>query len=205
VSVAAAADAARGQTVPTETLLALWVPGDAPVPTEGAGFLLPAGAQLVLRVHYRKTWQRERDVIRDRSAVGLYFAPEATQEIRALTLEPTTEVASSGASPATFTRTLDSSLRAVAVYPDPGLHGATVTVRAIRPNGTRETLIVFRPQADWARRFWFREPIALPSGTRLEVRAAWDAESTLLPPGAVPRPPRDPGNARLTLNVVGGR
>jgi hypothetical protein len=206
VTVAPAGDAAgasvRSTAGRTERLLALWLPGDRPMPAEGAGFLLPAGSQLVLRVHYRKTWLRERDVVRDRSTVGLYFAPAPTEPIRAVTLEPTPPSTLSADAPVTFSRTLDAGVKVLAIYPAPGLHDATLTVRATRPDGTGETLIAFRPQADWARRYWFSEPVALPAGTRLDVRASTDAAAALPPPGALPRAPSDARDVRVTLNVI---
>ena len=67
----------NGAPVPERTL-AVWVPGDTPVSLEGSAFQLPAGAELILRVHYKKTWEHERQAMSDRSAVGLYFAPAAT-------------------------------------------------------------------------------------------------------------------------------
>jgi hypothetical protein len=94
-------------------------------------------------------------------------------------------------------------VQALAIHPDPRLSHTAVTVTAIRPNGSRETLIAFHPQAGWARRFWFREPIPLPRGTRLELRAIAEDEA-LQPPGAPPRQPVDPSAVRVTLDVVGG-
>jgi hypothetical protein len=220
-----------------DRLLALWVPGDDPVPTDGSAFLLPAGARLVLQVHYRKTWQRERDVVRDRSAVGLYFAPPSGgAEIHAAILElpraagrssvnsgadaapkeqvirsfdaewpwlsSTAELIESSADTIAFGRTLGSAVQATAIHADPSLNGATVTVAAIQPNGSRTTLIEFRPQADWTRRYWFRDPIGLAPGTRIVVRATRDDQSALQPPGAIKRPPADLSAVRLTLNVV---
>jgi len=188
-----------------EQLLALWVPGDTPISADGAGFLLPAGAELVLRVHYRKTWLRERDVVRDRSTVGLYFAPASSGEIRGLTIEPASARAPAPDAPVTFGRTLDKGVRAIAIYPDQGLHDTTLVVSAARPDGTRETLIAFRPQADWARRYWFKDPVDLPAGTRIDVRATTDAAAALPPPGALPRAPSDPGDVRVTLDVIAAR
>jgi hypothetical protein len=184
-----------------EAVLALWVPGDDPVAVERGGFLLPAGATLVLRVHYRKTWQRERDAARDRSAGGLSFAADGAPEMRAVTLEPP-PAPPAGWSEMALSRTLQEQVTALAIYPDPAVHGVRMRVRAIRTDGSSETLIDFRPQANWVRRYWFREPIALPAGTRLEATALRIDEQALLPPGAIPRPPVDPADVRLTLNVI---
>jgi hypothetical protein len=81
------------------------------------------------------------------------------------------------------------------VYPDPQLSASSVTVVATRPDGSREELIAFRPRAEWARRFWFREPIALPRGTRIGVTARFDQD--LLPPAA-----SAPANQRPTAASV---
>ena len=176
----------------TEHLLALWVPGDHPVPLDaGIGFRLPAGAQLVLRVRYRKTWEYERVSLTDRSSIGLYFADAPGTEVRALPLT-------------TGTTTLTEPVQALAIYPHDDAAHARISVMATRPDGSREELIAFRPRPGWARRYWFAQPLALPKGTRLEVRTAFD-EDALLPPGTIPSaPPAASSTIRLTLDVVPG-
>jgi hypothetical protein len=168
--------------------LALWVPGDPPVPlAAGAGLLLPAGADLIVRIRYLKTWEYEHREMSDRSSVGLYFADEPAETVRALGVRMGTTV-------------IGEPVRALAVYPDPALASAQVRAVATRPDGSREELIAFRPRPGWARRYWFAEPVALPRGTRIEVTGTPDA--ALLPPGALPQPPADLSTIRLTLDVV---
>jgi hypothetical protein len=170
-------------------LLALWVPGDHPVPLDpGAAFALPDGASLVLRVRYRKTWEYERQALTDRSTIGLYFADAPQTEVRALQLT-------------TGTTMIAQAVNALAVYPHEALAHARVTVTATRPDGSKEELIAFRPLPGWARRYWFAQPIALPRGTRVEVVANFEEEG-LRPPGATPAPRVEPAPVRLTLNVV---
>jgi hypothetical protein len=190
--------------VVTERVLAVWVPGDDPVPVDnGAGFALPAGANLLLRIHYKKTWEHERQAMTDRGSVGLYFAKDATKDVLALPLIP--DRAASDAPTISFTRTIDEELQALAIYPDPSMANAAIEVTALSPDGARVELIRFRPQPDWARRYWFAQPIALPKGTRVTVAAAFD--EPLLPPGAAPLNPKRPDRSalRLTLNVVSSR
>ena len=182
----------------------MWLPGDEPIaPPDGLAFELPASAELVVRVLYRKTWEYERKELRDRSTVGVYFAPAPATAVQALKLAPDSPrspppIASpSGAcSPKTS--------RALAIYPDAGLASTSVKVVATRPDGTRANLIAFHPRPDWARRYWFREPIPLPRGTTIEVTALFDDEAPLLPlslsPATSTRP--DLSSMRLTLNVV---
>lgn len=200
ISVRAVTDA-RAAGITPERLVALWSPGDHPVSLDpGLGFQVPTGAELVVRIDYRKTWQYERQAMADQSTIGLYFADSAATEVQVLrALSPV-----SSDTPATFATTIGEDVRAIAVYADPDLSGASVRVAAVRPDGSSEELIAFRPQAEWGRRYWFREPIALPRGTRLQVTATFEGDA-LLPPAA-PRPARKPGarSLSLALNVVAG-
>jgi hypothetical protein len=191
VSTTGAAGDDAGGAIAPERILAVWVPGDHQLPLDdGAAFVVPPDGRITVRVRYRKTWQHERATLTDRSRLGVYFAKEPASELRTVVVTPA----------GTTTR---EPLQAVAIYPEAGLTGVHVTVVATRPNGSREELIAFRPQAGWARRYWFAEPVALPAGTRLEVRVAPDSEE-LLPPGALPPQPADPSRVRLTLNVLAG-
>ena len=97
--------------------------------------------------------------------------------------------------------TLTEPVPALAIYPHDDAAHARISVMATRPDGSREELIAFRPRPGWARRYWFAQPLALPKGTRLEVRTALDADA-LLPPGTVPSAPADPSTIHLTLDVV---
>ena len=171
-------------------LLALWVPGDHPVPLDpGTAFRLPDGAELTLRLRYRKTWEHERASLSDRSSIGLYFADVPEAEVRSLPLT-------------TGSTTITEPMRALAIYPHDDAASARVSVMAIRPDGSREEMIAFRPRPGWARRYWFAQPIALPRGTRVEVRATFD-EAALLPPGALPSTiSANPSIISLTLDVV---
>ena len=59
---------------PTAPPVAVWSPGQPPVLQDDVARTLPAGADVVLRVHYKKTWITEGQEFRDRTAVGLYAA-----------------------------------------------------------------------------------------------------------------------------------
>lgn len=180
-----------------ERILSLWLPGDHPVALDGGmGFHVPSGAQLAVRIHYRKTWQHERQAMRDRSTVGLYFADAGAAEVQVL--HAFTQA--NGNAPEAFTTTVGEDLRAVAVYADPNLSGAGLTAVAVRPDGSREELISFRPRAEWARRYWFREPISLPRGTRIQVTAR--ADDALLPPAAARPQQTVRAPFSIALNVV---
>ena len=191
-----------------EPVLAVWLPGDEPVALDDAAFELPAGAELLVRVHYKKTWQFERKEMRDRSTVGLYFASSPSTAVRAITLSPDASV-SGAATPGrlSFGRTLDEDVQALAIYPGNDIDKASVVVTAVTPNGSRRELIAFHPRAGWSRRYWFRQPIALARGTRLDATVTLDDQASLLPLSAAPARPRrqDSATIRLTVNVVAAR
>src|SRR5207244_3978162 len=116
-----------------------------------AAFRLPAGAALAVRVHYKKTWEYERLAMTDRSSVGVYFAPRATTELRALPVAQDSRVAqppSPGfgepAARVSFSRVVEEDLQALALYPDAGLSNVDLRVEAVRPDGSRVELIRFR-------------------------------------------------------------
>lgn len=191
--VRAATVEVEGKTAPgrfaDERLLALWVPGDEPAPIARGALLVPAGAAMRVRMHYRRTWSYEGRTMTDRSRVGLYFAMAPAQPVRALPLSPVRPV------------TLPQTVRALAVYPDETLAGTGVVITATRPGGKRDELIAFHSRAGWARRFWFREPLTLPQGTVVSVRLSPDLP--VLFPGVTKPPASTPSpSARVTLNVV---
>jgi hypothetical protein len=206
-TIAVRAPAASATSAGIERLLALWLPGEQPYPLDqGFGFELPASAELVVRVLYRKTWEHEREEMRDRSTIGIYFGPPSATAVQAVRLAPDA-AARANTNRIRFRRTLAEDTRALGIYPDVGLNNAAVRVMATRPDGTRVDLIAFHPRPDWLRRYWFGQPIPLPRGTIIDVTAAVDEEESLLPlslsPTATTRP--DLSKLRVTLNVAPGR
>jgi hypothetical protein len=200
----APAPAASAPAIGAEPLLALWLPGDDPIAAGGgAAFEVPAGAELVVRVRYKKTWQYERKEMRDRSVVGLYLAKDASQPVRALALTHSGPALQTNDSRRQYSEAIDDNLRALAIYPSNPPPNVAVVVTAVSPTGVRRELIAFHPQRDWARRYWFQEPIALERGTRIESTISFDDETTTPAPvpGADSRAP-DLSLVRLTLNVI---
>src|SRR3954466_14727729 len=83
----------------------------------GAAWPLPAGAELVARIRYKKTWSYEGKAMADRSTIGIYFA--ATSDASELTALPVADQTLQTAKGQTFTvtRTLDQDVRAYAIDP----------------------------------------------------------------------------------------
>jgi hypothetical protein len=181
-----------GATLPLrdERMLALWVPGDDPLPLGRGALRIPAAAKLAVRVRYRKTWSYEGKALTDRSRVGLYFASAAAPTVRAVTVSNRPV-------------TLPETLRAVAAYPDGNFDDAGVILVVTTPGGRQQELIAFHPRPGWMRRFWFAEPVTLPRGTSLSVRVVKGPPS-LLPAGPGPGQGSQvpPVAASVTVNVV---
>jgi hypothetical protein len=65
--------AVGGFGVPTRDFLPIWTPGSRPrFAPDGAGYLLPAGADILVQLHYHKSGKPEKDS----TAVGLYLSDE---------------------------------------------------------------------------------------------------------------------------------
>ena len=192
------AGAAASGTEP-EQMLALWVPGQDPVPAnEGSAFRLPAGAELVVRIHYKKTWKYEREAMTDRTSVGIYFAQPQATELRSVTLTPS--VARAGDRGVSVSRIVDEDVQALALRADSTPATVGVQVDAVRPDGSRTAMIRLGARSGWARRYWFERPVSLPLGTRIEVvEVPGDS-----PPAAAPllTRPAEGTAVRLTLDVV---
>jgi hypothetical protein len=197
------AEASATSPVP-EHVLARWLPGQDPQPAAGTAFRVPAGAQLAVRIHYKKTWQFEGKALSDRSTVGIYFAKDAgPHELLTVALS------APGPSPndtkdITFTRTLNEDVQAVAVSPDEVPPNISVQMVAIRPDGSRTPMIRLSTRPDWSRRYWFERPLTFPRGTRIEVTAKLDDPDILSAAfgGPATPPAAASGPLRLTLNVV---
>jgi mono/diheme cytochrome c family protein len=200
------ASSAPATTTP-ERVLAHWLPGQDPEPADsGAAFRLPAAAQIVVRIHYKKTWQFEGKAVTDRSTVGVYLAPvkEATELLTVPIESPA--IAPGQSQTVTFSRTLGDDVRAIALSPDSVPPNISVQVEAVRPDGSRTPMIRLNTRADWDRRYWFEKPLALTRGTKIEVTANFEDPDLLSAafstPLAASTAAAKPATMRLALNVL---
>ena len=154
--------------------LGVWVPGQAAVRLpEGAGQRLKAGEQVILQLRYRKTGEAATD----RSRVALYFAKTAPSKSVSTTAVASAMTVPAGAENHAVKATLTVAQTAEAVSIRPLLFpfAKSVEAKAIRPDGTIEVLIVVRDyRYDWQPAYFFKQPIELPRGTRIEVTAYLD-------------------------------
>lgn len=191
-----------------DRILARWLPGhDAPPTLAAAAFPLNAGAELVARIRYKKTWSYEGKALSDRSTIGIYFAdaPAATPLATLALTSP--EIPSTKGQTFTFARTVEEDVRALAISPDQVPDNLTLKVEAVRPDGSRTPMIRFATRPEWARRYWFAEPLLLPRGSRVEVSGVvTDPDLVAAAFGGPVSPEKTAGLTKLTLalDVVPG-
>lgn len=160
-----------------------WAPGKAPRPLpEGVGRYLPAGADVLLQVHYHKSGKPETDA----SAIGLYFSKGPVEkQIRGaavfpprgfLSFRPDLRIPAGDAHyEVTGTWTVPYDAHANAVIPHMHWLGKDFLLTAARPDGSAVTLIrVDRWDFNWQDTYDFQQPVALPQGTVLTMEAHFD-------------------------------
>jgi hypothetical protein len=160
-----------------------WAPGKAPrhLPT-GVGRYVPAGADVLLQIHYHKSGQDETD----QTAIALYFAKDPVDKlIRGGVVMPPrpgpfrrpnlTIPAGQANYEVTGTFTIAYDAHADAVIPHMHWLGKDFTLVAERPDGSKTTLIkVDRWDFNWQDTYEFIEPVALPKGTKIRMLAHFD-------------------------------
>jgi len=152
-------------------VLAVWEPGDDKVePPSGAAFKLVPGAKLRLKVDYKKSWQDEQKALADKSVIGLYFteAPLSGKAIESVTIDGPQNGDATSAH--TFSGTLKTGGRVVALRPMLDTAYASVEVTAVAASGRRVPLLkLHNPRSEWPRRYWLVDPVELPANTRIEI------------------------------------
>lgn len=156
-------------------VLATWKPGQKGILLDdGVAQLLPAGSRIAVKIHYRGAGEASNDV----STAGLYFAKrpprKQLQEIAITNADAIIPVAAEPY-PLKVSFTTQSDAEAIAIRPR--VHPLVVSLQATayRPDGSAEVLIWTRGyQFDWEPTYYFRQPVALPKGTRVEVIAYFD-------------------------------
>jgi hypothetical protein len=136
--------------------LATWLPDRGRVSfPDGLGRKLEASSSLAVELRYVKGWGQEGKRLRDRPSVGLWFAFGAAS-VRTVPIErpilPLTE-----------------TVRLVALYPSAG-DDAPLRVEAVDPAGASRLLLsIEKFDPVWSEKYFFRDPITIPSGSALRV------------------------------------
>jgi len=168
-----------GIGVPLYESLGGWAPGNTPfILPEGIGRHLPKGSDIVLQIHYHKIGR----AVEDQSRLGIYFAKKPVekrlyQEIinsRLLIIPPNVKNHK-----VTGSLTISQDEHILGIMPHMHLLGTEMKVTATYPNGEQKPLVWVKPwDFNWQETYVYKEPIALPRGTRITMEAYYDNSST---------------------------
>ena len=170
-----------------------WAPGAPPrVMPAGVGMFLPAGARVVLQMHYNNNGTESRT---DRTRVALHFAtsPIDKRQRGIPVLNPTFTIPPGERRyevRASWTVPPGRDVHANAIAPHMHLLGREMKVTATYPDGTVRPLIHIDDwDFHWQGSYTFAQPVPLPGGTRIDMVAVYD-NSTENPrqPSKPPRP-----------------
>jgi len=152
-----------------------WVPGNFPrLLNDGVGISMPKGADVVLQVHYHKSGKVESD----RTKIGIYFCKKPVEKImrifpvafRQIRIQPGDSNYVARAS-----LQVPAGIHVVRILPHMHLLGKEMTVMATLPDGAEKPLIRINDwDFNWQGTYEFKEPVALPIGSRINVMARYD-------------------------------
>ena len=133
---------------------------------------MPPGADIVVRVHYKKTWITEGSEFSDKSQVGLHFADGEAATIESILVSsPSVNTGD----PIIFTHDFDTDITVLALFPEVDIESSQLQVEGVTPAGKRIPMLWLRePDTGWPTRYWFNTPIVLPAGSQIEVKAVLD-------------------------------
>jgi hypothetical protein len=140
----------------------------------GRAIFLPAGADIVLQVHYNATGKATSD----RTKVGIVFArQDAVERSYQIGLVNPTFVIPPGDPNyrVDADMTVDSDVRVIGFTPHMHLRGRSFEFRATLPDGTREVLLrVPKYDFNWQLTYDLAEERVFPKGTKFEATATFD-------------------------------
>jgi hypothetical protein len=162
--------------------LGSWTPwyGVTTLPPDVA-YLAPAGSHVVAEIHYRSA----RQPVNDQGTLGLYFAPRpAAQSPTDLVLEAKRKDTSTpGLQKFSASVQLPTDINLLAFKPEVQAGVESVEVRARKPDGTVQVLLLVRGVLpDWPTPYVFKEPVPLPKNSELSVAIHYkNAEAATTP------------------------
>ncbi|HJZ89388.1 MAG TPA: hypothetical protein VKE40_00855, partial [Gemmataceae bacterium] len=140
----------------------------------------PKGADVILQVHYHRNGKPEKD----RTKIGLYFAKKPVERpYQTLVLGPRNPLflnipAGKEDHKIEGTIYLHSDCTMHSVMPHMHLIGKSIKVTMTPPGGEPTTLVEIKEwDYNWQETYWFKEPLKLKAGTRLDVEGIYDNSS----------------------------
>jgi len=164
-----------------------WAPGHLPryLP-EGTGYRLPKGADVVMQVHFHRNGRVEKE----KPLVGLYFSKKKQNRAYETGILAGTSGGNAlfklffsippGKSDYRLTGDMwaTGDFQLHSIMPHMHLLGKEIQVTMTPPDGPEKTLIAIKEwDYNWQETYFFKEPIAVKTGTRLHVEAVYDNSS----------------------------
>ncbi|MFM8933657.1 MAG: ascorbate-dependent monooxygenase [Gemmataceae bacterium] len=167
-----------------------WAPGIRPIQLpEGTGRYLKKGSDLVLQIHYHPSGKEEKD----KSRVGIYFSKTPIRNyVGAVGIRTRQWALRIPPDESQFTlvdqsEPLPVAAKAIGILPHMHYLGKEMKVDAKLPDGSEIPLIWIKDwDFNWQGIYGYREPIDLPKGTVIRMRAVFDNST------ANPRNPSSP-------------
>lgn len=167
-----------------------WAPGMNPrrLPV-GIAVKIPKGAKLVLQVHYHKTGKPETD----QSEMALYWSKDTNPKVlktapvgnASFVLKP--EISGQEVKASII---LPWDVNIWQLLPHMHMLGKEMKATAVLPDGTEKSLISIKNwEFNWQMNYRYKEPVALPRGTRINLVAKYD--NTAANPNQPNNPPRE--------------
>lgn len=159
------------------SVVGVWTPGMTPrFFPQNVGIPMSKGTDVVLQLHIHPSGKAETD----RSKVALYFAKKPVTRVMsrnplllgslAIEIAPGAERHKVSSSV-----TLPLGLTLTSVFPHMHLIGREMKITATLPGGEAQPLIWIKDwNFYWQDSYVYREPVHLPSGTRLDIEASYD-------------------------------
>jgi len=160
-----------------------WAPGKrAQHLPDGLGRYLPAGADVLMQVHYH----RDGKVETDKTSIGLYYAktPVDKQVRGGMVMPPRKNLfsrpdlmipAGEANHEVSGSLEINDDVHLTAVVPHMHWIGKDFVLKAVRPDGSAVTLIrVDQWNFNWQGTYDLATPVALPKGSRVEMLAHFD-------------------------------
>ena len=149
--------------------IAVWWPGQSLIKLDAVGYRLPAGADIVARVLYKKTWITEGQAFTDQTRLGLHLADGGVGTIEHTVVDSPQEP---NGRELTFSHAIDEDVDLLGLLPEIEIEALELRVEGVFPDGSRQPLLLIpEPDPGWPTRYWFDGPQALPGGSTIEVTA----------------------------------
>ena len=176
--------------VGTDGWLGAWAPGYIPRPApDGVGTLLPKGVDIVMQVHYHKDGKVEKDKTR----IGVYFCKKPVDKrLRLLPIFAPLNIPAGAEDYVTKSIQMPVPTDATVLSVAPHMHllGKQMDVFAILPDGTKKSLVnVPNYDYNWQTSYTYKEPVKIPSGSKVALVAHYDNSTrNLKNPNSPPKP-----------------